>query len=271
MQGRLSPQINGIIQSFPINSWKYEFEQASQLGFETMEWVFDLNDNPIMHNQNIDEILFLSEKYDVQINSVCADYFMEKRLFSESENVISQNIKMLEKLITQSEKLGISLIEIPLVDISSLKTEQNKLDFKKNIEKILPLLDTTDISILLETDLSPLDFKNYLLQFDTSKIFANYDSGNSASLGYVPDEELTILKKWIKNVHVKDRKLGGETVPFGTGNTNFDSFFSSLHEINYSDDLILQGSRCLENTLSPSETCQKYLDFVNEYLNKYYN
>ena len=99
---------------------------------------------------------------------------------------------------------------------------------------------------------------------------ANYDSGNSASLGYNSNEELTELKKWIKNVHVKDRKFQGTTVPFGMGDTNFDLFFSSLAKINYSEDLIIQGARFENKEITPEATCKTYQEFINQNVDKYY-
>jgi hypothetical protein len=74
-------------------------------------------------------------------------------------------------------------------------------------------------------------------------IQANYDIGNSASLGFNPEEELDAYGQRILNVHVKDRKLGGTTVPLGTGNANLDLVFKELNEINYSGGITMQAAR----------------------------
>jgi hexulose-6-phosphate isomerase len=162
------------------------------------------------------------------------------------------------------------MIEIPLVDSSSLKTDENKKEITNNLEKILPFAEKNNVTIVLETDLSPQDFKEFLTGFNHPGIMANYDSGNSASLGYNSGEELTKLKKWIKNVHVKDRKFQGGTVPFGMGDTNFDLFFSSLSKINYSGDLIIQGARFENKEIIPETTCKIYQEFINQNVDKYY-
>ncbi|GBL40917.1 hypothetical protein EMGBD3_02850 [Nitrosarchaeum sp.] len=47
MNGRLSPPVDNHIQSFPVNSWRNEFQRAYDCGFDSIEWVFDLNPNPI--------------------------------------------------------------------------------------------------------------------------------------------------------------------------------------------------------------------------------
>ena len=271
MQGRLSKPHNGKIQSFPVSSWKQEFEKATKCGFEVIEWIFDeYEPNPILSSEGISEINSLCKKHNIVINSICADYFMIKKLFHESQNNLEKNIKILKELILQSAKLEFSYIEIPLVDSSSLKTINDKIELKNSLDKVIPIAEKNNITIVLETDLMPLDFKNLLLEFNHPNIMANYDSGNSTSLGYNAKEELTILKKWIKNVHVKDRKFQGGTVPLGTGDTNFDLFFSMLSKIHYFGDLIIQGARLTDTKFTPEITCQTYQKFVKGYVDKYY-
>ena len=76
MNGRLSEQVNYKIQEFPKNTWKTEFEKASKCGFESIEWIFDIYDkNPIMNNECIQEMKHLSQKNDIIISSVLADFF----------------------------------------------------------------------------------------------------------------------------------------------------------------------------------------------------
>jgi len=271
MQGRLSKSINNKIQSFPIYSWTEEFKKASDCGFEIMEWVFDeYEKNPIIYSEEISKIESLCNNNNITINSICADYFMKKKLFSESQENLEKNIMIMNNLILQSQKLGISYIELPFVDSSSLKTEQNKNELKKSLEKILPLTEKHGVSLVLETDLPPIEFKSLLLDLNHPNILANYDSGNSTSLGYNMKEELIILKKWIANVHVKDREYQGGTVPLGTGDTDFDLFFSSLPKIHYSGDLIIQGARISDDAISLETTCTNYREFVKRYVDKYY-
>ncbi len=271
MQGRLSRPLHNKIQSFPEHLWKDEFEKATKNGFDIIEWIFDeYRLNPILSSDGISEIRSLCKKYDIIINAVCADYFMIQKLFHESHDNLEKNINMLKELILQSKKLEISMIEIPLVDSSSLKTVNDKTELKNSLDKVIPIAEKNNVTIVLETDLPPLDFKQFLSEFNHPNIMANYDSGNSTSLGYNLKEELTILKKWIKNVHVKDRKLHGGTVPLGSGDTDFDLFFSTLSKIQYSGDLIIQGSRSLNTNTTPETTCQTYQKFIKEYVDKYY-
>ena len=268
MNGRLSPQINNHIQFFPVNTWRDEFQLAHDCGFDSIEWVFDLNPNPILQSDGIHEIKSLSKKHDIQVTSVCADYFMQKMLFNVGENDLEQNLTVLKKLIQQCSKLEIKILEIPFVDSSSLKTQSNKDQMITNLEPMVDFANSQNVKITLETDLPPNDFKNLLEKFG-STVGANYDTGNSASLGYNAKEELQTLKPWLTNIHMKDRLYGSNTVDFGSGSTDFDLVFSTLAKINYTGQLIIQGAREDQKMITPQATCNKYLKFVKNYVAKY--
>ena len=272
MSGRLSKPIKNKIQSFPVNSWKTEFETASTTGFELLEWVFDeIEPNPILNDDGIKEIKYFSEKFQIKINSVCADYFMINKIFNVSEFDLRKNIQILKELISKCNSLEIEILEIPFVDISSMKNQQDKIQVLKNLKDVLLFAKENNVKITLETDLPATEFNEFLLMFDLP-IFANYDIGNSTSLGFDVVNELEILSEWIRNIHIKDRKLHGSTVSLGTGDVDFDEFFSNVAKIKYKYDFIIQGARedLADPHIEPRMTCARYLKFTNDYIKKYF-
>lgn len=268
MQGRLSKQEGFKIQEFPKNSWEYEFASAEKIGFELIEWVFDSKDNPILDDSKLEDISKKTTEHNISINSIIADFFMEHSLSKEYDE-LNENVEILKKLIVNAHRLGIKIIEIPLVDTSSLKSEEEIKRLENKIREIIPILEKNQVILGLETDLKPRDFAKLLKRINHPNIKANYDSGNSASLGYDPFEEFEMIGKWIKNVHIKDRLLKGSTVPLGTGDVDFDILFKLLKKYDYKGDLIIQGAR--ETKESPEETNSKYLKFVKQYVDKYLN
>ena len=108
--------------------------------------------------------------------------------------------------------------------------ERLNSDFHLTIlfEQALPIAEKNGVKLTLETDLRPDSFKELLSRLNHPNIKANYDTGNSASLGYDVQDELKTFGSWISNVHIKDRKYHEKTVPLGDGDVNFDLFFSSL-------------------------------------------
>ena len=269
MQGRLSPLIDNRIQAFPHNFWKNEFSVAKRIGFDLIEWVVDSESNPIFDDIQLQEILTLSKENGIKINSLCADIFMEKYLFKNSEKEIKQNLEILERLIIQCQKCNITIIELPFVDSSSINNIEQQEELIENLKSVKATAEKYNVILGLETDLESHNFVKLLEKLDSVNIKAYYDVGNSVSKNYDPLIELDVLKNWIVNVHIKDRYHDGETVPLGSGDVNFNEFFQKLENIDYRGDLIIQGAReDLSGNIDVENTCSKYLEFINRYLEK---
>ena len=268
MQGRLSPPINGKIQAFPGNTWEEEFKLAADIGFDEIEFIFEsknYENNPMFTSDGPYKIKKLSEETGVQVNYVCADYFMERPFIRVSEEDKNKSVEILKYLIKQCAQIGIRGIEIPMVDNSKIETKAEKELVIECLKECLLVAETYNIKLGLETSLNPDDFKALIEKINHPLIEANYDIGNSASLGYDTEEEVLTLGKWVNNVHIKDRLLGGGTVPLGEGNANFDLFFKTLNKISYKGSFILQTARGEDDI----ETAKKNLAFVKDYIRKY--
>jgi L-ribulose-5-phosphate 3-epimerase len=74
-------------------------------------------------------------------------------------------------------------------------------------------------------------------------VMVNYDSGNSASLGYQPKDEFAAYGARVGSVHLKDRRKGAGTVPLGEGDTDFAALFECLGAVSYRRDFIMQVAR----------------------------
>lgn len=274
MQGRLTPSNNRGIQFFPFEYWEEEFYIGKEIGLNEIEFIFDYEnheDNPLWTSVGRNEIREAIEKSGVKIHAVCFDYFMRRPFFKEQNRIIredlyQENKKILFHILKAMEELKISLIEIPLVDASSLKNEEEKKEFINFIFDILKEAPKL-IKIGLETDLPPLEFRQFLERIGEDRVGANYDTGNSSGLGYNPNEEVRSLDKYIFNIHIKDRLLGGMTQPLGTGSADFDVFFQAVKAINYHGNFILQAARGEDGR--EKENIVSQIEFVQDYIKKY--
>ena len=127
------------------------------------------------------------------------------------------------------------------MDQSSLKTDKDKKRFEVSLSKSLKEANKHNINLALETDLGPEEFKVLIDQFDNNNITVNYDTGNSASLGYDIDEEFKSYGYKISDIHIKDRVLNGGPVILGSGNVNFNNFFKNLETIEFKGPIIMQA------------------------------
>ena len=101
--------------------------------------------------------------------------------------------------------------------------------------------------------------------FDSKRITVNYDTGNSASLGFNIEEELDEYGSKISDIHIKDRLLGGGPVVLGKGHTDFERFFKKLEEFDYSGPFIMQAYRDDEG----EKIFKKQFDWIKPYLERF--
>ena len=100
--------------------------------------------------------------------------------------------------------------------------------------------------ILFESDFAPKVLLKFIKRFDTRFFGINYDTGNSASLGYKFENEI-IYFKFVKNIHLKDRLYNGETKRLGEGDFNFKKFISFIIRNKYKGNFIFQTARSKYN------------------------
>jgi hexulose-6-phosphate isomerase len=246
MQGRLSPPTGGRIQSFPADSWREEFPRAREAGLNCIEWVYELDteaDNPLATEAGLGEIRNLVQQTGVGVWSICADFYMRERLIGDHGAPRVQVVEHLHGLLHRASELGIRYIVLPFVDESALKSDSELDGLYQVLTGLMPRAEQFGVELHLETDLKPAPLAKLLQKVSHPLLRANYDIGNSASLGHNPVEELTLLSPWLGSVHVKDRLLGGGTVPLGTGAADFGACFRLFFQADYRGPFILQAAR----------------------------
>jgi hexulose-6-phosphate isomerase len=267
MQGRLSPPMGGRIQSFPVDSWREEFAHARKAGLNCIEWIYEDGTgavNPLRTNEGTAEIRRLEETWGVGVWSICADYYMTERLVASDGVPQVKVVEHLKWLLGQANVLGARYIVLPFVDASSLESPQELEGLDAVLKSVVPTVEETGVELHLETDLKPADLIAVLERIVHPLVRANFDIGNSASLGHNPVEELTLLGPWLGSVHVKDRVLGGGTVPLGTGAADFPTCLRLICAVGFSGPFILQAAR--QAGLSEVELAIRNRRFVEEQL-----
>jgi L-ribulose-5-phosphate 3-epimerase len=246
MQGRLLPKYQGRYQAHPIGYWEDEFEIAASLGVDLIEFILDYNDyeeNPLMSASGCKKIKDTVNQSGVKVKTVCADYFMDAPLHSTDLNVATLSAAVLRELIINSRTIGVTDIVLPLVDHSSVRDLESQDLFIRAIEPFFSYLDEQNMNLNLETDLDPTAFKNLLNQIDSDRVTVNYDTGNSAGLGYDPEQEFAAYGDRITDIHIKDRVMNGFSVCLGQGSADFSKIFKCVQNYGYSGPFIMQAFR----------------------------
>uniref|UniRef100_B0SYA1 Xylose isomerase domain protein TIM barrel n=1 Tax=Caulobacter sp. (strain K31) TaxID=366602 RepID=B0SYA1_CAUSK len=249
MQGRLSPQIGGKIQAFPWPYWRDEFQLAATLGFARLEWTLDHDDlaaNPLMTAEGQAEIRALSAAHGVAVSSITGDCFMQAPFWKATGAAKATLVEEMADVIRAGAAVGASIVVVPLVDNGAVSTPDEEAALAEGLAKLAPLLRETGVRIAFECDYPPAQLAKFIEGFAADLFGINFDIGNSASLGWAPEEEIPLIAPRLINVHVKDRVLGGTTVPLGQGDADLPTVFRLLNAVGYDGFLILQTARAAD-------------------------
>lgn len=243
MQGRLSPLPSTGLQTFPWETWEDEFDQARCSGFDSIEWLFEAEAyerNPIWNEAGREEIRKLISISDVQVHSLCAVYFMTHPFFRVSEEDRRRSVTVLSDLLPRAADVGISVIVLPVLEESELRTDEELSALSESLRGPLDLATEHGIKIGLETELPATDYRALIERQNHPALAAYYDTGNAAAKGYDVAEDFRALRGLLCGVHIKDRKRGGPNVPLGKGDVDFARVFSVINEVAYHGPLILE-------------------------------
>ena len=271
-QGRLTPSRGRGIQFFPFEEWRNEFAVMNQRGLDEVEFIFDkerMEENPLWKTGGAKEIVKIAKENRITIKHICADYFMREPFHKSDPEERKRNVQLLKDLLYKAKEVGAVDVEIPFLDNSSIRTEEDKKIVTEALFEGLEIAKSLNMDISLEADLRPLDFEKLLLSIESPNLKVTYDSGNSSALGYDAKEELEILGRYLSNFHLKDRIKRNGTVSLGTGDANFEEVFLGLKKVNYRGSITLQVARGEEGR--EAETTGEHIRFLNSYVEKYLN
>lgn len=270
MQGRLSPQVDGKIQAFPWQHWQAEFSAAAAIGIPMMEWTLDhdrLYENPLMTAAGQAEIRELCRRHDFVIPSLTGDCFMQAPFWKAQEKDRAALERDFLAVAEACAAVGISMIVVPLVDNGRLESAGQEDELVAFLQGQARFLVEHGLKVVFESDFCPANLARFIDRLDPALCGINYDIGNSAALGFNSVEDISAYGHRIINVHVKDRVLGGSTVPLGTGNAGFETVFKELARIRYVGNYILQTARASEG--NHAEVLCRYRDMTAAWIAKY--
>jgi L-ribulose-5-phosphate 3-epimerase len=270
MQGRLVNQIDGKIQAFPVEHWREEFPAAQKLGLHWLEWTLDaqgLEDNPFCTVAGRTEIQQLCYQYDLKVGTLTGDCFMQRPFWKAKGTELSRRLWELDLVLEGAAVLGVRQVVVPLVDHGRLDTAEEEELLITQLTARVELLRLKRVGIAFESDFSPYRLATFIAKLPADVFGINYDIGNSASLGFDPFLEFAAYGSRVCNVHMKDRVLGGTTVPLGTGGANFDAVFENLARHKYLGLVILQTARAQDG--DHGRALRGYADFTQSLMERY--
>jgi len=230
MQGRLTRRPPDRLQVFP-SDWPRELETAASLGFEFMEWLLlppADGENPLDSDRGRREIRRLSTQAALPIASVCAVRYMDEPLAG------------LPAAVAAAADIGAGRVLVPLLERSRIDTKEREDAVLAGLSACLDECERAGVTLTLELDLPGDACARLVRRCDHPRVRVCYDVGNATALGWDVARDVEPVLPLLAEVHVKDRRVGGPSVPLGSGDARFAAFFEALRRVGYAGDVVLE-------------------------------
>lgn len=261
VQGRMSKTPSKkTLQFFPQENWQKEFMYASKNNFRFIEYFAERKfnkDNPFWSTQGLNEIKFLTKRYNLINYSFCDDYFINHHFLS-----LKNFKKYTNTIIKNLSSLKIKIYILALFEKSNI-TKKNFSKFVPRLKDFSNKLNKEKIKLALETNLDNSTLKKLILLVNKKNFSLVYDTGNRYNKNKSQYKDIIDLDKFITHIHLKDKNLNGKNVVLGSGKVNFKDIFKALKEINYGGKFTFETNRGLE----PVETMRNNRDYILKIVN----
>lgn len=160
--------------------------------------------------------------------------------FSDPDpKVIEKGLAGMETALRSAKALGAdAVLLVPAIVNEEVGYEQAYKRSQTHIKKLLPLAKELGVVIAVENVwnkflLSPLEFAQYVDEFESPWLKAYFDIGNVILFGYSQDWIRTLGKRIVK-IHLKDfKRRGYEWTNLLDGDVNWPEVRRALDEIGY--------------------------------------
>jgi sugar phosphate isomerase/epimerase len=159
-----------------------------------------------------------------------------------------KNLANIHATVEIAEKLGLKLVTFHAGFVPHDKADPGFSKMVARLRTVAKIFAAADMLLGLETGQETADGLAALLgELGQPNVIVNFDPANM--LLYAkgdPIEALRVLGPWIRQVHVKDANqttvpgTWGEEVAAGTGQVDWTAFFSTLAQIGFTGDIVIE-------------------------------
>ena len=261
VQGRLTQPPDYSLQYFPQENWREEFQLASSIGLDYIEFFAERTHNPknpIWSKEGLDEIKDLCRVNGLTPHTICNDYVIDSSLIDQDDS-IDQTIQ----LMMNAPSIGIKKLILPLMEKSEI-TKTNCEGFFEPLRKIARHAEKQSILVCLETLLDGSSLLTFLQKLRLSNVMACFDTGNRAGLGQDLESDISLLNQHICHVHIKDKNIHNQNVFLGTGEVNFHTAIKAILKIGYRGGFTFETFRGRD----PLTTAKYHYSFIQFFLHE---
>jgi len=202
IQGRLSSEVAGKFQHFPIHNWEKEFHLARKLGFDYVEWIISDFSNPIFNPLFSKVIKKVLIKNKIRISSISMDLIMDNPLHKITK---TESLWLSDKVKEAVNYFKINRVSIPIEERSRYNNKFEKSLALKNLQLIYSKLNNS-CKVCIETDMSPKSLISLFKMKKFDKLGVLLDLGNTRAHGFNIEDYFKFYPEKIYSIHIKYRE-----------------------------------------------------------------
>ena len=221
-------------------SYLERFKLAVDVGFEGLEA------QTVADPKTADEIKAAADQAGLRIHSVMNMDHWQFPLSSSDPATVERSLKGMETSLRNAKLWGAdTVLLVPAVVNPQTGYRDAYTRSQTQIKKLLPLAQELGVVIALEEVwnkflLSPLEFANYVDEFNSPWLRAYFDVGNVVLYGY-PQDWIRTLGKRIVKFHLKDYKREtNQWVGLREGSIDWPEVRRAMGEIGFSGYLTVE-------------------------------
>ena len=213
------------------------FQMAAKAGFKGVE------PNTLKTPEEVEEYRAAAEATGLKIISIMNSDHWRYSLTDNDPEVVQQSVAGIKTSLQNAKDLGAdTVLLVPGIVTAQVRYAQVYERSQKEIRELLPMAEELGVVIGIENVgnrflLSPLEFAQYVDDFDSPYVKAYFDVGNVTSYGFPQDWIRTLGDRLVK-VHVKKFEPGREHQPFDpedrrTQGIDWPDVRQALEEVSY--------------------------------------
>ena len=221
-------------------SYADRFKMARDVGFEVLQ----VPTTPDQHEA--EEIKKAAEDAKIRIDSIMNMDHWKYPLSSSDPAVVEKSMAGMTTSLHNAKFWGAdAVLLVPAVVNPETSYRDAWTRSQAQIRKLIPLAKELGVFIAIEEVwnkflLSPLEFANYVDEFQSPWVKAWFDVGNVVLFGYPEDWIRTLGKRTVK-MHLKDfDRKNNKWVGLGEGSIDWAGVRKALGEVGYSDSATVE-------------------------------
>ncbi|GAB4110724.1 MAG: L-ribulose-5-phosphate 3-epimerase [Roseiflexaceae bacterium] len=229
-----------IVAALSDGSELGSFEQAHALGFAGIECSAAREDLFDTSGARLQRLLAARQATGLAIPSLCLHHHNNGGIGSEDPAVASAAEADIAQAIGWAAQLGSGVILVPFFFGGAIETPEAISRAAAAFRRLCPQAAAQGVTICYEGTLPYAGINDLAAQIDSPAFGCYFDLANVVWLGMDTPTEIRGLGRLIRQVHMKETKVGPGDCHPGEGRVNYPGSVEALRDVGYAGWMVLE-------------------------------